>query len=223
MAMDRIDELKALGTDATWVGGDIGDEETTKNMYSVSKERFGKIDVVVCNAGVTFNKPVNGVSLEEWDKVIDTNLRGDFLVVRDLMRLFPKNGESAVVMIGSSAGSYGNSGQEAYTAAKEGVKGLVRSLTKSLGVRGIRFNGVIPGYVATDMTESMPPEILEMMKISSPLKKFATAEDVANGVLFFAGPRSAAITGQFIEIDAGLDGGITAILPLYQAGYRKQT
>ena len=216
-----LNQLEQQGTPTVWVSGDVSEEETAKKIFKAAKEKFGTIDALIQSAGVTRDKPINGMSKDDWDQVVNTSLKASFLLARESIGVFPRREGGSMVFIGSVVGEYGNSGQANYAAAKAGLSGLTRSLAIDLGRRNIRVNTVAPGFIATEMTAGIDEEIKEMIKDATPLRRLGTAEDVASLVGFLAGERSKFITGQTYIIDGGLDGGMNAVGYMVRSGYKK--
>lgn len=221
-ANEVISQLKKLGTDALWIPGDITDPEVPQKIIQIAKNAFGKIDVLVNNAGAKIDKPINAISAFDWDIVLNTNLRAAYLMIRESISAFSRTEGGAIVNVSSIVGLYGNTGQANYAAAKAGIVGLTHSAAIDLGRRNIRVNAVMPGFVETDMTSDLSKDMKEVLIDATPAGRLGTATDIANAIVFLAGSKSAFITGQALAIDGGLDGGIIGIAGLVRAGYKKR-
>jgi len=221
-ALLLVEELKQLGTEAMWIPGDIAHPDTPKKTIQAVIKAYGRLDVVVNNAGVKIDKPVNAISSDEWDAVMNTNARAAYGMLREAVNVFSKKEGGAIVNVSSIVGVYGNTGQANYAAAKAAIVGLTRSAAIDLGRRNIRVNAVLPGFVETDMTNTITEELKEILIDSTPLGRLGTPTDVANLIVFLASPKAAFITGQAFAVDGGLDGGIVAISGIVRAGYIKK-
>ena len=202
------DELKEeftnLGTNVLFVKGDISVEADVAALLDSAVEKFGRVDVLVNNAGITKDGLLMRMSVQDFDSVIDINLKGAFLCCRGVSKLFLKQKSGKIINITSVIGISGNAGQANYAASKAGLIGLTKSIAKELGGKGITVNAVAPGFIETDMTEAMPDTAKEMMLGRVSLKRFGRVEDVANLVGFLASKDADYITGQVISIDGGL-------------------
>jgi 3-oxoacyl-[acyl-carrier protein] reductase len=176
-------------------------------------EKFGRIDIMVNNAGVTKDGLLMRMSDADWDFVIDTNLKGTFLFSRAVTRPMMKNKApdgtacgGSIINITSVVGITGNAGQANYTASKGGVISLTKTVAKELGSRGIRCNAVAPGFIRSDMTDSLPEDLKNAYMANIPLKRFGETEDIANAVAWLACDESSYITGQIISVNGGMVG-----------------
>ncbi|MEI7521394.1 MAG: SDR family oxidoreductase, partial [Thermoleophilia bacterium] len=169
-----------------------------------TEDALGPLDALVLNAGITRDGLMMRMSDDDWDAVIGTNLSGSFFTARAALRGMMKRRSGSIVAISSVVGMMGNAGQVNYAAAKAGVIGLVKSLAKEAGSRGVRANAVAPGYIATDMTAGLPDDVREQLMSHTPLQRLGTPEDVAALVAFLCTDAAAFITGTVIPVDGGL-------------------
>ncbi|GAA3428005.1 SDR family NAD(P)-dependent oxidoreductase [Streptosporangium sandarakinum] len=193
-------ELKAIGGDHHVVRADVGSPEEIDRLIDECRTRLGRLDVVVNNAGVISHVPFADLPLEEWHRVVDTNLTAAYLVTQKALPLF---GESAsVVNVGSRVATVGIPLRAHYTAAKAGLAGLCRSLAKELGPRGVRVNVVAPGVIATEA--ELSPEVLARYRQMTAVRRLGRTEEIANTVLFLASDLAGYITGETVNVDGGI-------------------
>lgn len=197
-------ELENMGVEIKVYKCDISNFEKVAEMINFAKEQFGKIDIMVNNAGITKDTLVLRMKEEDFNSVIDVNLKGVFNCIKAITPIMVKQREGSIINMSSVVGITGNAGQVNYSASKAGVIGMTKSLAKELGGRGIRVNAVAPGFIETDMTENLNEKYKEEIKKALPLKRLGKAEDVANLVAFLAGEESSYITGQVINVDGGM-------------------
>ena len=195
---------EALGVRALAVQGDVADPAACNALIDTAIEAFGQVDILVCNAGITRDNLLMRMSDEEFQKVIDTNLKGTFHCMRAVIRPMMKKRRGRIISISSVVGLMGNAGQINYAASKAGVIGMTRSLAREVASRGITVNAVAPGFIRTDMTDVLSDAVKEGILHSIPLGKLGEAEDVANTVLFLASDEAAYITGQVLSVDGGM-------------------
>ena len=198
------EQLEADGAEVLVFQGDAADADAAQQAVQGVLDAWGRLDVLVNNAGITKDNLMLRLSEEDWDAVINTNLKSVFNFAKAVYRPMMKQRGGAVINISSIVGVTGNPGQTNYAASKAGIIGFSKSLAKELGSRGVRVNVVAPGYVATDMTEALPEKAREAMLGAVPLGRPATPEDVAAAVLFLASDAAAYITGQVLHVDGGL-------------------
>jgi len=201
-AMGVVEEIKKIGCKGIAIKADVSNFDDVANMFRIIKEKFGKIDVLVNNAGITMDKTLRKMTQEEWNKVIDVNLTSVYNVTKNALPLMQKN--SRVINISSIVGLYGNFGQTNYAASKAGIIGFTKSLAKELGKHGITVNAVAPGLIETDILKSMPNARREELARAIPLGRSGIPQDVANLVVFLASKNASYITGDVISIDGGL-------------------
>lgn len=198
------EEFKAAGYPVTVTKGDVRNAEDVKAMVSAAVDTFGSLDILVNNAGITKDKPMAMMSEEDWDLVLDINLKGAFLCTKAAAKQMIKQRSGKIVNIASVAGRYGNQGQANYSASKAGLIGLTKTTAKEFASRGVTCNAVAPGLIQSKMTDVLPEEVRKKYLDNIPLGRFGTAEDVANVVAFLASDDSSYVTGQVIDIDGGL-------------------
>ncbi|HCQ89089.1 MULTISPECIES: 3-oxoacyl-[acyl-carrier-protein] reductase [unclassified Clostridium] len=203
-ADELVKEIEALGVKAKAVQGDIAKLKDAEELIRICKEIFGSVDVLVNNAGVTKDNLVMRMKEEDFDTVIDTNLKGTFNTIKHATPIMMKQRSGKIINISSVVGVVGNAGQANYSASKAGVIGLTKSVAKELGSRGINVNAIAPGFIETDMTEVLKDNIKENLLNNIPLKKLGSSEDIANLVAFLASEQSKYITGQVINVDGGM-------------------
>jgi 3-oxoacyl-[acyl-carrier protein] reductase len=199
-----VKELEALGAPALGVAADAGKREDVDRLIEATRERFGRIDVVVNNAGITRDQLLVRMKDDDWDQVLDTNLRGVFLMTRAAGKVMMRQRGGRIISIASTAGAMGNPGQVNYSAAKAGVIGLTKAAARELAHWNILVNAVAPGLIETDMTAAIPAEAREAMLQQVPLKRIGQSREVAEVVRFLAGDGATYITGQTIHVNGGL-------------------
>ncbi len=200
---DTMSELQSFG-EADFVQVDVTSREQVENMVSRARERFGAIDILVNNAGITSDGFLVSMQEQQWESVIDVNLKGTFLCTQAAVKVMLDQAKGCVLNASSVVGVYGNIGQSNYIASKSGVIGLTKGWAKELGPKGIRVNAVAPGFIITDMTAKVPDKVLDAMKSKTPLKRLGLPEDVAKAYLFLASDDAAFINGQVLGVDGGL-------------------
>ncbi|WP_050614745.1 3-oxoacyl-[acyl-carrier-protein] reductase [Bacillus testis] len=203
-ALEVLKEVKALGSEGLAIRSNVADANEVASMMKTVIEEFGRIDILVNNAGVTRDNLLMRMKEEEWDTVINTNLKGVFLCTKSVTRTMMKQRQGRIINVASVVGICGNPGQANYVAAKAGVIGLTKSTAKELAARGITVNAVAPGFISTDMTEQLPAEVRDAMLSQIPLARFGEPEDIAKVVAFLASDDSAYMTGQTLSIDGGM-------------------
>ena len=203
-ANTMVEELKAKGQNVFAMKFDVKDSEKVAEAFDKIYEEHGRIDVLVNNAGITRDKLFSRMKEDDFDQVIDTNLKGIFNCSKQVARKMSKQKSGRIINISSLAGLVGNIGQVNYSASKAGVIGFTRSLAAELGAYGITVNAVAPGLIKTDMTDAIPDQIREGMIKAVPLKCIGQPEDIGNVVGFLAGETGSYITGQVISVDGGL-------------------
>ncbi len=200
-AEKTVEELKALGANAESYKFDVSNQAEVDEAIAKIIEKYGRIDVLVNNAGITRDDLFIRMTEDKWNAVINTNLNSAFYVSKPVVKLMMKQRSGAIVNTTSVVGLYGNPGQANYSSAKAGLVGFTKSLAKELGSRGIRVNAVAPGFIATDMTKDLG-NVDEYMKMI-PLKRMGEAKDIAKAVKFLALDADY-VTGQVLQVDGGL-------------------
>ncbi len=199
---ELIDEIKSYGVECMPYKADVSVYSEAEALIKDAKKQFGSVDVLVNNAGITRDMLLMRMSEEEFDSVINTNLKGTFNTIRHVSSVMLKQRSGAIINLSSVVGLMGNIGQANYAASKAGVIGLTKSAARELAARGITCNAIAPGFIETDMTAVLKEETKEAMLNTIPLKKFGQAEDVAEAVVFLAKNRY--ITGQVLNVDGGM-------------------
>ena len=196
--------LEAGSKDVLLIKADVSNSEDVKNMVKESIEKFEKIDILVNNAGITKDNLLMRMSEEEFDKVIQINLKGTYLVTKEVTKYMMKKRSGSIVNLASVVGVAGNAGQCNYAASKAGIIGFTKSIAKELASRNIRANAVAPGFIETDMTNVLKEEIKENINSQIPLRRMGSAKEVAELVYFLGEDASSYITGQVINVDGGM-------------------
>ena len=199
-----VTEIESVGASALGVAADQSKREDCDRLVDAAKERFGRIDVLVNNAGITRDQLLVRMKDDDWDQVLDTNLRGVFLMIRAVSKSMMRQKSGRIINIASTAGAMGNPGQVNYSAAKAGVIGLTKAAARELAHWNILVNAVAPGLIETDMAAAIPAEAREALLQQVPLKRVGAAREVAEVVRFLAGDGAAYVTGQTIHVNGGL-------------------
>ncbi len=196
--------IKEQGGEATGLFVNVTKRADVISLMEKTVASFGRIDIVVNNAGITADAQLLKMTDDEWDRVIDVNLKGVFTVTQEAAAVMKEQNSGVILNASSVVGSFGNFGQTNYAATKWGVNGMTKTWAKELGRYNIRVNAVAPGFILTPMTEKMPEKVLSIMKEKSVLNDLGTPEDIANGYAFLASDEARFITGTILSIDGGV-------------------
>jgi 3-oxoacyl-[acyl-carrier protein] reductase len=183
---------------------DVSEFEQVKSAMDAVAKAYGKVDILINNAGITRDKSLLKMDPDTWQKVIDVNLTGVFNCGKCAAEHMANAGSGVIINTSSVVGLYGNFGQTNYVATKAGVIGMTKTWARELGRKGIRVNAVAPGFIATEMVQKMPPDVLDGMKAKTPIGKLGRPEDIANAYVFLASDAAAFITGTTLSVDGGL-------------------
>lgn len=197
-------EIEAMGRKAFVIQADIASTEASTAMIDAVVKEFGRVDVLVNNAGITRDGLLMRMKEEDWDAVITTNLKGVFNCTKAAIKYMMKQKSGNIVNISSIVGVMGNAGQANYCAAKAGVIGFTKATAKEVAARGIRVNAIAPGFIKTDMTSVLSEKVVEAMLAGIPLNRLGETEDIAKAVLFLASSDANYITGQTLHVDGGM-------------------
>lgn len=203
-AEETADACRALGANAVALRGDVSDGSAVKELMNTAVRTFSRIDILVNNAGITRDGLLLTMKEEDFDRVIETNLKGAFLCMKAASRVMMRQKYGRIINLSSVVGLRGNAGQVNYAASKAGLVGMTKSLARELASRNITVNAVAPGLIATDMTVSLPESAREKLLAGIPMDRLGTPEDVAAAILFFADDAAAYLTGQVLCVDGGM-------------------
>lgn len=204
IALKLQKEIESLGVQVLLAKGDISNEEDVKEIFKLIKDHFGRLDILVNNAGITRDNLIIRTKTEDFNQVIDANLKGTFLCMKYASKVMIKQKYGRIISLSSVTGIIGNPGQVNYAASKAGIIGMSKSLAKELGSRHITVNVVAPGFVETDMTKKLDQEYLENMIHHIPLERLGKPEDIAYAVAFLASDEASYITGHVLQADGGM-------------------
>ncbi|MGJ9459984.1 3-oxoacyl-[acyl-carrier-protein] reductase [Oceanobacillus sp. CF4.6] len=199
----KLAEIKKLGGECIGIEADVTDREKVEQLFNTAVAQYGRIDIVINNAGITNDAKLVKMTEQQWDSVIDVNLKGVFNVAQAAAKVMIEQKSGVILNASSIVGIYGNFGQTNYAASKWGVNGMTKSWAKELGKYNIRVNAIAPGFISTPMVEKMPDKAKEMMKSKSVLNRMGKPEDIANGYTFLASDEAQYITGAILSIDGG--------------------
>lgn len=203
--LDAIkEEFKQYGSEVLMEKADVSNYAECEKMVTAAIEKFGRIDVLVNNAGVTRDNLLMRMKEEDFDKVIEINLKGTFLVTKSVIPYMLKKRDGKIINLASVVGVTGNAGQCNYSASKAGIIGFTKSIAKELASRNIRANAIAPGFIDTDMTSILSDEVKDSINVQIPMKRMGTTQEIANVAYFLGCEESSYITGQVINIDGGM-------------------
>ncbi|ACI19829.1 3-oxoacyl-[acyl-carrier-protein] reductase [Dictyoglomus thermophilum] len=203
-AMETLEEVKKIGAEGEIFRADVSVEEGVEKMFNFILEKWGRLDILVNNAGITKDNLLIRMKNEEWEQVINTNLKGVFYCTRAAVKIMLKQRYGRIINVSSVIGLRGNIGQANYAAAKAGIIGFTKAVAREVASRGITVNAVAPGFILTDMTEVLSEEMKKKVLEEIPMGRFGNPEDVANVVKFLASDEASYITGVVLSIDGGL-------------------
>jgi len=204
-ALDNlVEEIKQQGGEATAVVGDVAVDTDASELIDQAVAKYGQVDILVNNAGITRDGLLLRMKNEDWDAVLDTNLKGAFLCIRAAAKVMSKQRSGRIINISSVVGEMGNAGQANYCASKAGLLGLTKSVARELARRNVTVNAVTPGFIVTDMTDDMTDKARQAMTEQIPLGRLGEVDDIANAVIFLASDQSSYITGQVLGINGGM-------------------
>lgn len=203
-AQETLAELESIGANARAVQGNVADSEAVKALIDTAVKEFGGLHILVNNAGITRDGLVMLMKEEDFDAVIDTNLKGTFLCMKAVSRIMLRQKYGRIINLSSVAGVHGNAGQVNYAASKAGVIGMTKSIAKELATKGVTVNAVAPGFITTDMTDGLPEAAKSSLLATIPMARLGAPEDVAEAVAFLAGDGAGYITGQVLGVDGGM-------------------
>lgn len=201
---ELADEIVRRGFEALAVTGNVADGADVENLFSQTKEKFGRVDILVNNAGITRDGLLMRMKDEDWDAVLDTNLKGAFLCTRAAAKLMSKQKYGRIINISSVVGEMGNAGQANYCASKAGLIGLTKSAARELARRNVTVNAVTPGFIETEMTDALPDRTRQDLQAQIPMGRFGQTGDVAQAVLFLSSDGAKYITGQVLGVNGGM-------------------
>ena len=203
-AQETAREIEALGRRAMAIKVNVVNLEDVDRMIQAILGEFKEIDILVNNAGITRDKLILRMTEEDWDAVLNVNLKGTFNCTKAVIRPMSKQKSGKIVNIASVVGEMGNAGQANYSASKAGVIGFTKTIAREFALRGINVNAIAPGYIETPMTEALPEKVKEELKRMIPMERLGRPEDVAEGVLFLVSEASSYITGQVLNVNGGI-------------------
>jgi 3-oxoacyl-[acyl-carrier protein] reductase len=206
MAKEAAAELEKLGSGIRGLGlkADVSSSSDVSSLFEHALKEFGKVEILVNNAGITRDGLLMRMKEEDWDAVININLKGTFLCSREAVKTMAKQRYGRIINIASVVAFMGNAGQANYSASKAGIVGFTKTIAKEYAGRALTVNAVAPGFITTAMTDALPENVKQEMMRAIPLGRFGSAHDVANAVCFFASPESGYITGQVIHVNGGM-------------------
>ncbi len=202
--METVEEIKRTAGEGVFIKLDVSSIEQAKQMVKETSERYGRIDILIINAGIVQDALIIKMTEEQWDRVINVNLKGAFNCIKAVVDVMINQGSGVILNASSIVGVYGNIGQANYASAKAGLIGMTKSLAKELGRKGIRINAVAPGFIRTPMVGGVPEKVLEMVKEKTPLRRLGEPRDIAYAYLYLASDEAGFVNGAVIPVDGGL-------------------
>lgn len=199
-----VSELKQYGEQVIGFAADVTNKAAIESAFQLTIDQFGSIDILVNNAGIVDDAQLVKMGEDQWDRVIDVNLKGVFIVTQAAALRMKEQKRGVILNASSVVGLHGNFGQTNYVAAKAGINGMTKTWAKELGRYNIRVNSIAPGFVLTDMVKNMPPKVQSMMEEKSLIKRIGKPEDIANAYAFLASDEASFITGTVLSVDGGL-------------------
>jgi 3-oxoacyl-[acyl-carrier protein] reductase len=203
-AQETANEIQGMGRRSFAIKVNVADLKDVERMVETIVEQFGRIDILVNNAGITRDRLILRMTEEDWDAVLDVNLKGTFNCTKAAIRYMSKQKSGKIVSIASVSGEMGNPGQANYAASKAGVIGFTKTIAREFAGRGINVNAIAPGYIQTPMTDAVPEKAKEELKRMIPMERLGKPEDVAQAVLFLVSENSSYITGQVLNVNGGI-------------------
>jgi len=203
-AQETANEIEGMGRRSFAIKVNVADLKDVEQMVKAIVEQFGRIDILVNNAGITRDRLILRMTEEDWDAVLDVNLKGTFNCTKAAIRYMSKQRSGKIVNIASVTGEMGNPGQANYAASKAGVIGFTKTIAREFAGRGINVNAIAPGYIQTPMTDAVPEKAKEELKRMIPMERLGKPEDVAQAVLFLVSENSSYITGQVLNVNGGI-------------------
>ncbi|MCJ7704569.1 MAG: 3-oxoacyl-[acyl-carrier-protein] reductase [Desulfobacterales bacterium] len=203
-AQETTNEIEGMGRRSFAIKVNVADLKDVEQMVKAIVEQFGRIDILVNNAGITRDRLILRMTEEDWDAVLDVNLKGTFNCTKAAIRYMSKQKSGKIVSIASVSGEMGNPGQANYAASKAGVIGFTKTIAREFAGRGINVNAIAPGYIQTPMTDAVPEKAKEELKRMIPMERLGKPEDVAQAVLFLVSENSSYITGQVLNVNGGI-------------------
>ncbi|MBI3593265.1 MAG: 3-oxoacyl-[acyl-carrier-protein] reductase [Nitrospirae bacterium] len=204
IAKEASSDIEKRGVKSIALKADVSNSSDVSSVFEHTVKEFGRVEILVNNAGITRDGLLLRMKEEDWDAVMNINLKGTFLCSKEAVRVMSKQRYGRIINIASVVAFMGNPGQANYSASKAGIVGLTKTIGKEYASRGITVNAVAPGFITTAMTDALPENVKQEMLKAIPMSKFGTSEDVANAVLFFAAPESGYVTGQVIHVNGGM-------------------
>ncbi|MCC6347302.1 MAG: 3-oxoacyl-[acyl-carrier-protein] reductase [Nitrospirales bacterium] len=204
IAQSAASDLEKLGVKSLALKADVSRSPEVVGMFEAAMKEFGAVQILINNAGITRDGLLLRMKEEDWDAVININLKGTFLCAREAVKAMSKQRYGRIINIASVVAFMGNPGQANYSASKAGIVGLTKTIGKEYASRGITVNAVAPGFITTAMTDALSENVRQEMLRAIPMNRFGTVEDVANAVAFFASPDAGYITGQVIHVNGGM-------------------